>query len=117
MTNDLNFDLTLYYYLSASLLPPAVNSGILFAAWALQGTGLIGNPDTVYPHRSPGIGAAISFLLTIINILCIYFSACLMFELKKVRGARCVRESFALHSANLYSNTLTRLLLQLILEE
>lgn len=48
---------------------------------------MVGN-DTVHVdmYRTPGVGAVISFLLTLINIVCIFFSAYAMFELKEVRG-------------------------------
>lgn len=59
---------------------------ILFAAACLCPTGYIDCSEATL-SKNPAAGAAISFLLTLINIVCIYFSAYLMFEIKEVRGA------------------------------
>lgn len=55
----------------------------MFAGAALH------NPDNKNADftKNPISGALISLTLTIINIVCIYFSAYLTFEIKEVRGA------------------------------
>ena len=55
----------------------------------MKNTGLTDNPNYVagsYPDDNPVYGALASFILTLINIGCIFFSAALMFEVKEVRG-------------------------------
>lgn len=66
--------------ISASLLPPAVNSGILFA-YAMVGPTIHG--DAVSPELFAQLGG-ISFLLALINIFIIYVLAIGMFKLKEV---------------------------------
>lgn len=66
--------------ISASLLPPAVNCGMCYA-YALIGPYLHG--DSVDPVQYFNIGS-VSFLLTILNILCVYIAASLMYKVKEV---------------------------------
>eukprot|EP01135_Chromosphaera_perkinsii_P005650 Nk52_evm21s356 gene=Nk52_evmTU21s356 len=66
--------------ISASLLPPAVNAGI---NWAYAVVGPAWSSYTVNQSHFAEIGA-LSFALTAVNIVCIYFSALAMFKLKEV---------------------------------
>jgi uncharacterized hydrophobic protein (TIGR00271 family) len=66
--------------ISASLLPPAVNTGLLFAhATILK----VMRDDSVEAERMMGLGA-ISFLLTVMNVACIVISSLAMYKLKQV---------------------------------
>ena len=70
--------------ISASLLPPAVNAG-LFLAYAASGQSFIADEDYGEFTRSKMCEfGLVSFLLTIVNIICIYFSAIGMFKIKEV---------------------------------
>lgn len=66
--------------ISASLLPPAVNAGIcwMYAILMLFGAN---TDDTVDGADYATIGA-ISFTLTVLNIVCIWLSGMLMFTIK-----------------------------------
>ncbi|KNC48647.1 uncharacterized protein AMSG_00424 [Thecamonas trahens ATCC 50062] len=66
--------------ISASLLPPAVNAGLNFC-YAVVGQTFTGS--TVDEVRHMRIGS-LSFALTLINIVCVYFAAILMFWIKEV---------------------------------
>eukprot|EP01108_Squamamoeba_japonica_P005901 TRINITY_DN4771_c0_g1_i1.p1 TRINITY_DN4771_c0_g1~~TRINITY_DN4771_c0_g1_i1.p1 ORF type:complete len:571 (+),score=328.91 TRINITY_DN4771_c0_g1_i1:84-1796(+) len=66
--------------ISASLLPPAVNCGMCYA-YALVGKAL--HPDKVDAMQFVNIGS-ISFLLTILNIACVYVAAYGMYKVKEV---------------------------------
>ncbi|CAK9005037.1 Uncharacterized protein MJ0678 [Durusdinium trenchii] len=77
--------------ISASLLPPAVNTGILLAMGALArtdhmdfGTATESYPDQPVTQKSVLRGAGWSLLLTLANILCIWIAGILMFKLKEV---------------------------------
>mmetsp|Transcript_50189 Transcript_50189/g.121605 ORF Transcript_50189/g.121605 Transcript_50189/m.121605 type:complete len:265 (-) Transcript_50189:250-1044(-) len=86
--------------ISASLLPPAVNSGLLFIAWFFykqnvdQGE-VVRTPDGDYEvwdatedelnfvRKEFMHGAGISLLLTVVNIILIIIASALMFRLKE----------------------------------
>ena len=68
--------------ISASLLPPAVNSGICFAHGILIRAGAVSYPNS--DDYSFGQIGGISFLLTVVNIVCIWISGILMFAIKEV---------------------------------
>eukprot|EP01001_Neometanema_parovale_P000069 NODE_1006_length_1944_cov_102.019769_g955_i0.p1 GENE.NODE_1006_length_1944_cov_102.019769_g955_i0~~NODE_1006_length_1944_cov_102.019769_g955_i0.p1 ORF type:complete len:521 (+),score=98.20 NODE_1006_length_1944_cov_102.019769_g955_i0:65-1564(+) len=61
--------------ISASLLPPAVNAGML-CTWAIVG-------PTRW-DKDLFVEGLISLVLTLVNITCIYFSALVMFKIKAV---------------------------------
>jgi uncharacterized hydrophobic protein (TIGR00271 family) len=67
--------------ISASLLPPAVNCGMCFA-YAIMGPRLHG-ADVVDAVALFNTGS-ISFLLTIVNILCVFLAAWAMYKVKEV---------------------------------
>jgi hypothetical protein len=88
--------------ISASLLPPAVNCGLLMTSWIFFKKNIladntdiardfadfeedISNEDLAQLHSDFLMGAGISFLLTIANIVLIIFASILMFRLKEVR--------------------------------
>ena len=66
--------------ISASLLPPAVNSGICFAHGILIRAGAVSYPNS--DDYSFGQIGGISFLLTVVNIVCIWISGIVMFKIK-----------------------------------
>ena len=68
--------------ISASLLPPAVNSGICFAQGILIRAGAVSYPNS--DDYSFGQIGGISFLLTVVNIVCIWISGIVMFAIKEV---------------------------------
>eukprot|EP01134_Creolimax_fragrantissima_P002258 CFRG2258T1 len=68
--------------ISASLLPPAVNAGI-FWAYAIVGP-FIADISSPVDGAEMAQKGAWSFLLTVINILCIYLMGLLMFKIKEV---------------------------------
>ncbi|KNC84671.1 hypothetical protein SARC_03105, partial [Sphaeroforma arctica JP610] len=68
--------------ISASLLPPAVNAGILWA-YAIVGP-FLANPANPVDGAEMALLGAWSFLLTVINIVCIYLMGLLMFKIKEV---------------------------------
>jgi hypothetical protein len=70
--------------ISASLLPPAVNAGICWAHAILIKTGAV---DTESDEDFAAIGA-ISFALTVVNIVCIWVSGMLMFAIKEVAPSK-----------------------------
>jgi uncharacterized hydrophobic protein (TIGR00271 family) len=67
--------------ISASLLPPAVNCGMCFA-YAILGPRLHG-ADVVDAVALFNTGS-ISFLLTIVNIICVFIAAWAMYKVKEV---------------------------------
>lgn len=69
--------------ISASLLPPAVNAGVCFMQALLLRSGAVstfGDYDAGDFARIAGI----SFALTVLNIICIWLSGIVMFEIKEV---------------------------------
>lgn len=68
--------------ISASLLPPAVNAGI---CWVYA---IVGRVSDVYGSQNEDFNfnliAGISFALTMLNIVCIWASGILMFQIKEV---------------------------------
>jgi hypothetical protein len=72
--------------ISASLLPPAVNCGVLLAAQALKGTDYIDLENEVEVNGTTvafsDLAPLISFCVTLINVVLIYICAYLMFLLK-----------------------------------
>jgi uncharacterized hydrophobic protein (TIGR00271 family) len=79
--------------ISASLLPPAVNTGIVLAMACFYNTTYLNITDI--NSRTPDIineesilrGAGWSFLLTLVNIVCIVVSASVMLKIKEVAPA------------------------------
>mmetsp|Transcript_7090 Transcript_7090/g.11224 ORF Transcript_7090/g.11224 Transcript_7090/m.11224 type:complete len:774 (-) Transcript_7090:103-2424(-) len=69
--------------ISASLLPPAVNAGLCLVYSLLLSTGAVSKNDYKTAPEFLEI-AGISFLLTVVNIICIWLSGLLMFEIKEV---------------------------------
>ncbi|CAM9594685.1 unnamed protein product [Chrysoparadoxa australica] len=67
--------------ISASLLPPAVNCGLL---WCYAALGPAIHPDFDIDGRDLLIQGAISMILTIENIICIYLASVLTFKIKEV---------------------------------
>lgn len=97
--------------ISASLLPPAVNAGILWIAFRFVESGVIPKQsvivdvlntsltvdpsafedesgEVVYTRRDFSNGGLVSLLLTLANILLIWLSSMFMFRLKEVSIAR-----------------------------
>mmetsp|Transcript_98589 Transcript_98589/g.283278 ORF Transcript_98589/g.283278 Transcript_98589/m.283278 type:complete len:179 (-) Transcript_98589:149-685(-) len=74
----------------ASLLPPAVNAGVCWAFAILIRIGKIGhvNEDSNGNPYNFNVIAGISFVLTILNIVCIWFSGIGMFYIKEVAPTR-----------------------------
>jgi len=70
--------------ISASLLPPAVNSGICLVYAIFLQMGAVENDDETIDAAMMFEIGAISFALTAINILCIWMSGIFMFEIKEV---------------------------------
>lgn len=73
--------------ISASLLPPAVNAGICWVFAILIRSGSV----KVAPENADenfNLIAGISFALTMLNIVCIWVSGILMFQIKEVAPAR-----------------------------
>jgi uncharacterized membrane protein len=86
--------------ISASLLPPAVNAGILWVSFGFYERGILGvssdtdsvnatvsvngNQEHTYTHAEFQIGGMISLLLTLANIVLIWVSSMIMFRLKEV---------------------------------
>lgn len=79
--------------ISASLLPPAVNAGICWVFAILIRTGAV-TPDPASILDEDGneynynLIATISFALTMINIVCIWVSGIIMFQIKEVAPTR-----------------------------
>ncbi len=76
--------------ISASLLPPAVNAGLCWVYAILIRCGVIENvkvdPDgNLYDFN---VIAGVSFVLTMVNVVCIWVSAVIMFNIKEVAPAR-----------------------------
>lgn len=69
--------------ISASLLPPAVNTGICFVYSIFLAVGVVEN-ETGETASEMAVVGGISFALTVINILCIWASGLVMFEIKEV---------------------------------
>lgn len=67
--------------ISASLLPPAVNSGICWAHSILFRAGAVSYANTA-DFNFAQIGG-ISFLLTVVNIVCIWIAGMAMFAIKE----------------------------------
>lgn len=76
--------------ISASLLPPAVNCGIVWVAYAYYRAGMfqIGGDNTMYNFQDFYIGGWISLGLTLVNIAMIWISSMMMFRLKEVLPIR-----------------------------
>ena len=72
--------------ISASLLPPAVNTGMLFAYAALNSVFPIEAGDERTPHTTSElvVMGAWSLLLTTANIFCIWIAGVIMFRVKEV---------------------------------
>jgi len=70
--------------ISASLLPPAVNTGICLVYGIFLKTGSVETPDSMKDAQDLARIGGISFALTVINILCIWISGLVMFEIKEV---------------------------------
>ena len=97
--------------ISASLLPPAVNSGITWAHAILVRAGAVSYANTA-DFNFAQIGG-ISFLLTVVNIVCIWIAGMAMFAIKegkiivlnRFQNSTCLRkESFKNHpSLTLFS--------------
>ena len=73
--------------ISASLLPPAVNTGVCLIYAFLVATGAVDGQDGNQSGREFAEIGGISFALTVINILCIWLSGLVMFEIKEVAPA------------------------------
>ena len=69
--------------ISASLLPPAVNTGICWVYAIFLSAGAVNN-DLGRSGADFAVLGSISFALTALNILCIWISGLLMFEIKEV---------------------------------
>ena len=74
--------------ISASLLPPAVNSGICWAHSILIRSGAIINTAGYNFGQIGGI----SFALTVVNIVCIWISGMIMFAIKEVAPTKAKSE-------------------------
>jgi len=72
--------------ISASLLPPAVNTGICLVYAILLRTGQIVNDNETAKEMYEIAG--ISFTLTLLNIFCIWLSGVAMFKIKQVAPAQ-----------------------------
>lgn len=70
--------------ISASLLPPAVNAGICLLYSILLQTDSVITDSTEYDAAGFAQIGGVSFALTAINIICIWVSGLLMFEIKEV---------------------------------
>ncbi|KJE89698.1 hypothetical protein CAOG_01132 [Capsaspora owczarzaki ATCC 30864] len=70
--------------ISASLLPPAVNAGMLFAYSIWGPLILTATERSAIDFNDVARTGGISFLLTVVNIICVFFSAYAMFKLKQV---------------------------------
>lgn len=71
--------------ISASLLPPAVNSGILWIFYAYLEHGIIyRDPEQLQNDKKLVGGGVVSLLLTIANIILIWLASMLMFRMKEV---------------------------------
>lgn len=77
--------------ISASLLPPAVNAGILWVFAILIRIGAVDAPNIQDNDGNPydyNLIAVTSFALTMVNIVCIWVSGMLMFRIKEVAPTR-----------------------------
>lgn len=72
--------------ISASLLPPAVNAGLCWAFAILIRVGSIDNSNGT--SHDFNVIAGISFVLTILNIVCIWISGIAMFYIKEVAPSK-----------------------------
>jgi uncharacterized hydrophobic protein (TIGR00271 family) len=72
--------------ISASLLPPAVNAGILWVAYGFYANSHLGDDEAKYHYRRTDFlyGGLMSLALTLANIVLIYLSSMIMFRLKEV---------------------------------
>ena len=68
--------------ISASLLPPAVNAGIVWIYWAYIQRGYL--PDPTTSDEKLGDRGLLSLFLTLANILLIWVASMLMFRMKEV---------------------------------
>lgn len=80
--------------ISASLLPPAVNAGILWIYYAYTERGKIDQGWTDDDQKKLVGGGIVSLLLTIANIVLIWVSSMLMFRMKEVLPMRAWLECF-----------------------
>jgi len=70
--------------ISASLLPPAVNTGICLVYGIFLKSGSVETPDSLKDAQDLAKIGGISLALTVINIFCIWISGLVMFEIKEV---------------------------------
>jgi hypothetical protein len=70
--------------ISASLLPPAVNCGIIWVSYAFYKKDIFGDPNTEYTRHDFRSAGWVSLGLTLVNIAMIWISSMLMFRLKEV---------------------------------
>ena len=71
--------------ISASLLPPAVNAGVLWVFYAYLEHGIIYREPEILLHDKKLVGGgAVSLLLTFANIILIWLASMLMFRMKEV---------------------------------
>ena len=70
--------------ISASLLPPAVNCGIIWVAYAFYKKDIFGDLNTEWTRNDFGRSGWVSLGLTLVNIAMIWISSMLMFRLKEV---------------------------------
>lgn len=70
--------------ISASLLPPAVNAGVCWMHAILILTGVVPNPT----NSDFALIGAVSLLLTIVNIICIWLAGIAMFTIKEVAPSK-----------------------------
>jgi len=70
--------------ISASLLPPAVNTGICLVYSIFLQAGWVDAPESMSDARDFVKIGGISFVLTVVNIFCIWVSGIVMFEIKEV---------------------------------
>lgn len=68
--------------ISASLLPPAVNAGLLWVSYMFADKDAKQNPDEY------SVDGAVSLLVTVSNVLLIWLSGMLMFRMKEVLPIR-----------------------------
>ena len=80
--------------ISASLLPPAVNAGICWAHAFLIAVGAVtvdyspGDEGDIDDEDDFAVIGAISFALTVVNIVCIWLAGQLMFAIKEVEPSK-----------------------------
>ena len=75
--------------ISASLLPPAVNAGVIWVAHGFVARGwLVIDDDEDALKKAFTTGGIVSLLLTIANVILIIVSSMLMFRMKEVSHGR-----------------------------